>query len=253
MVKGVPALVKKDLQLPEGKKPLVLSVDDINYYEYMIENGTVSKLIVDDQGRIASVSKDKDGRDRISYDDEIVPIVDAFVREHPDFSFQGAKGMLNLTGYEGILGYRTQNLKASDYEQVKQKAMQVVDALKKDGWCFASHGWGHLDAQKISLERVKRDTKRWKDEVEPLIGPTAIYVYPFGSSVQPGGSKFQALLEAGFRLICSVGPDPYLKVTPNYALMERRHIDGVALRGQSKRLAGLFDAKAVLDPVRSKK
>jgi len=247
---GVPSLARKELLLPEGKKPLVLSVDDINYYPYMIENGTVSKLIVDDQGLIAAVSQEPDGSERITYDNEIVPILDVFVREHPDFSFQGAKGMLNLTGYEGILGYRTQNLQASDYEQVKQEAMKVVEALKKDGWSFASHSWGHLDAQKISFDRFKRDTQRWKKEVEPLIGETTVYVYPFGSGVQPGDPKFQALLDAGFRVICGVGPEPYLKISSQYALMDRRHIDGVALRGQAKRLSGLFDAKAVLDPVR---
>ena len=29
------------------------------------------------------------------------------MEEHPDFSPFGAKGCLSLTGYEGILGYRT--------------------------------------------------------------------------------------------------------------------------------------------------
>jgi hypothetical protein len=244
---------ERGLMLPEGKKPLILSVDDIDYYDYMIRNGTVSRLVVDAQGQIAAVSTDAKHREITSYDNEIVPILDSFVRDHPDFSFKGAKGMLNVTGYEGILGYRTQNLQEKDYEEVKRAAMQVVEALKKDGWSFASHGWGHLDAQKITVERLKQDTKRWKEEVEPLVGPTPVYVFPFGSGVKPGDKKFQALLDAGFHVFCSVGPEPYLKRTRDYVWMDRRHIDGIALRGQVKRLAGLFDAKSVLDPVRPKK
>ena len=30
---------KKSLKLPKGKKPLILSIDDMNYYEYMRGNG----------------------------------------------------------------------------------------------------------------------------------------------------------------------------------------------------------------------
>lgn len=33
--------------------------------------------------------------------------VEAFIQEHPDFSNNGARGILGLTGYNGILGYRT--------------------------------------------------------------------------------------------------------------------------------------------------
>ncbi|WP_213522230.1 polysaccharide deacetylase family protein [Paenibacillus sp. J31TS4] len=243
---------ERELQMPEGKKPLILSVDDINYYDYMLGNGTVSKLIVDAKGRIATVSKDRDGTERVGYDNEFVPIIDTFVREHPDFSLNGAKGMLNVTGYEGILGYRTNLLQAEDYEETRSQAIRVAEALKAEGWSFASHGWGHLDARKISLERLIQDTNRWKKEVEPLVGATSVYVFPYGSSVLPGDRKFQALLDAGFHVLCSVGPDPYLRRTPEYMLMDRRHIDGVALRGQAKRLAGLFDAKAVIDPIRPK-
>ena len=38
---------------------------------------------------------------------DLVPILDRFVEEHPDFSYRGAKAILALTGYNGVLGYRT--------------------------------------------------------------------------------------------------------------------------------------------------
>ena len=51
---GQPRMVKNTLYLPEGKKPLVLSYDDTNYYPYMLENGFTYKLILGDDGKIAS-------------------------------------------------------------------------------------------------------------------------------------------------------------------------------------------------------
>lgn len=218
----------------------------------MIQNGNVSKLIVDGQRRIAAESQTNSGQTHIDYDNEIVPIVDEFVKAHPDFSLDGAKGVLALTGYEGIPGYRTQKRNAPGFEIEKEEALKVVEALKADGRSFASHGWGHLDARKTSLDRFVQDTQRWKDEVETLIGPTSVYIYPYGSSVLPREPKFQALLDSGFTMLCSIGPEPYIQFRSDSIMMDRRHIDGIALRGQSKRLSGLFDASEVIDPVRSR-
>ncbi len=36
---GTKMLVRKNLMIPKGKKPLIISIDDMNYYEYMISNG----------------------------------------------------------------------------------------------------------------------------------------------------------------------------------------------------------------------
>lgn len=240
-------LVRKELRLPEGKKPLVLSVDDLNYYEYMQANGNVYKLVLNEQGDIRTYSVTPDGQSRISDDDEIIPILDTFVKQHPDFSLNGAKGMINLTGYEGILGYRTNDRSSPTYEAEKAGALRVVARLKETGWTFASHGWGHLDAAKVSLGALQHDTQRWLDEVGSLVGPTFVYVYPFGSSVEPGTARFQALLDGGFRLICAIGPYPYLEGNGHYLLMDRRHIDGIALRTQGHYLKPLFDADEVID------
>jgi peptidoglycan/xylan/chitin deacetylase (PgdA/CDA1 family) len=158
-----------------------------------------------------------------------------------------------LTGYEGILGYRTDQLDLPDYAENKEAVLPVIEKMKATGWSFASHGYGHLDAAKVTLDRFKKDTLRWKKEVEPLIGPTSVYIYPFGSSVLPDNPKYQFLVEQGFRLMCSVGPTPYLAFKPDSAMMDRRHIDGIALHDQRSRLLPLFDSKEVWDDVRAVK
>ncbi|SHI68721.1 polysaccharide deacetylase family protein [Desulfosporosinus lacus] len=247
---GKTVLVRKELKLPPNKKPLILSVDDVNYPDYKSTNGTISKLILDSEGNVATYSVSPSGEKVVSHDNEIIPIIDAFVAEHPDFSFQGAKGILALTGYYGILGYNTNKLDSPSYSEERQTALTIIKRLKETGWTFASHGYSHLDARAESYQSLEKDTLRWKEEVESLIGPTNIYVYPFGSSVLPGNPKFQFLLDQGFNILCSVGPTPYLKATTDYVMMDRRHIDGIALYNQEAILKNLFDAKSVLDPVR---
>ncbi|HBV87157.1 MAG TPA: hypothetical protein DEF42_11045 [Desulfosporosinus sp.] len=247
---GKTVLVRKELKLPPNKKPLILSVDDVNYPDYKSTNGTINKLILDSEGNVATYSVSPSGEKVISQDNEIIPIIDAFVAEHPDVSFQGAKGILALTGYYGILGYNTNKLDSPSYPEERQTALTIIKRLKETGWTFASHGYSHLDARAESYQSLEKDTLRWKEEVGSLIGPTNIYVYPFGSSVLPGNPKFQYLLDQGFNILCSVGPTPYLKDSTDYVMMDRRHIDGIALYNQEAILKNLFDAKSVLDPVR---
>jgi len=242
----------KELLLPKGKKPLILTVDDLNYYPYMLDNGTVRKLILDNEGNVATFSITPKGQTVISRDNEIIPILDQFVAQHSDFSLNGAKGLIALTGYEGILGYRTNELDSPNYENEKSQALSVVNRLKETGWSFASHGWGHLDTRKISLAILMKDTKRWLAEVEPLIGPTDVYVYPFGSSVLPGDAKFQYLQDAGFHALCSVGPNPYLKFGPSYFMMDRRHIDGIAFLTEANQYRDLFNGEDIVDKTRPK-
>ena len=58
---GQPKMVKNTLYLPEGKKPLILSYDDTNYYDYMLANGFAYKLIIGEDGKIASWGLDPRG------------------------------------------------------------------------------------------------------------------------------------------------------------------------------------------------
>ncbi|MCX7746171.1 MAG: polysaccharide deacetylase family protein [Clostridia bacterium] len=243
----------KELMLPKGKKPLVISIDDLNYYEYMVSNGNVHKLIVDSKGDIATYSVTPKGEKLISYENEIVPILDAFVKKYPDFSFRGAKGIIALTGYEGILGYRTHELNSPKYESEKKDAIPVVKRLKETGWSFASHGYGHLNSREISYERFVRDTNRWKKEVETLIGPTELYIYPFGASVDPGDKKFQFLMDSGFGVFCGVSNASPYSITKNYVIQDRRNIDGLVMHYRPESLWDLYDVKDVIDPIRPNK
>jgi len=244
-------ITKNTLMLPEGKKPVILSVDDINYYTYMQRDGQVFKLFVGEDNKIYTWSIAPDGSELISRDNELVPILDDFVEEHPDFSMNFVKGTLGLTGYQGILGYRTDEPTWDGYEEEKAGALKLVARLKELGWNFASHSQGHRHTAQVSYEKIVDDTDRWAREVLPLIGQTSVYIYPYGESVPPEDPKFQYFQKAGFAIFCTVGMNPYLEFGDSYAVQTRRNIDGISLRGEH--LKKLLDTEKILDPVRPKK
>ena len=260
---GQVRMVKNTLYLPEGKKPLILSYDDVNYYEYMLENGFTYKLILGQDGKLWSWGLDPEGNEVTSRDLDAVTILDKFVEEHPDFSPFGAKGCLSLTGYEGILGYRTQTDKenwTAEREANRQKEIEavkpIVAELKRTGWTFGSHTWGHISLNTRTYETVTADMQKWFDEVGSLVGETQVLFYPFGGrldgdDVQQTGPAFQWMQQQGFRIFCSVGIDSWSKCKDDISavICDRLHPDGTTLRSAKgrERYMKFYDAKDILD------
>lgn len=238
---------KKELFLPKGKRPLILSIDDANYYEYMKDDGFAKKLIIDDNHNVTALVKGLNGRFEERRDGDVVPIVDDFIRQHPDFSFRGARGIIGVTGYEGILGYRTNDQDSSTYEEDLQKVKEVVQQLKETGWIFASHSYSHRDLKKMGVKFVQEDTRLWKEQIQSIIGSSNIYIFPFGSRVSQGDDRYQVLVNGGFRVFCGVGGHPYLQYDVNGLFMDRKHIDGYALKHQRALLKDLFDVESIID------
>ena len=188
------------IMLPEGKIPFVLSEDDVSYYHYMDGDGFATKLVIDDNGDIKCEYKKADGT-VVTGDYDVVPILDSFIKEHPDFSYHGRKGILAMTGYDGVLGYRTDGaykskknlqddqkafLKANpdfDYNKEVKAAKKVAKAMKKDGWEFASHTWGHRNATSSTAAELKTDNKKWEKYVAPILGKTDMIIFAFGADI----------------------------------------------------------------------
>ena len=95
-----------DLKLPPGKKAFVMSLDDLCYYHSYDGRGIASKIVLDENGKPVCEYLQADGT-TVTGAYDCVPLLDQFISEHPDASYKGAKGMIALTGYNGILGYRT--------------------------------------------------------------------------------------------------------------------------------------------------
>lgn len=243
---------KTNVKLPNGKKPLILSIDDVNYDHRKMHLGMADKLAVDKNGTLCSII---DGK--LDYEREFVSVLNNFILAHPDFSYNNSKAMLCLTGYDGILGYRTQT---GDGKEINE-AQKVVNKLKQEGYYFACHSYGHYHMKKVSDQIFDSEMENWKNEVEPLIGKTSIYVYPYGENLimQDGkiSYKHQKLLDYGFKLFCGVGDKHFYSYYPfntprlNQVLfMDRRSMDGLSLRQHKNEYSKFFNCELIYDKTR---
>lgn len=260
--------------VPEGKIPFVLSQDDVSYYHYMDGDGCASKLVLDENGEVKNEYVDADGNVLVG-DYDLVPLLDSFIKEHPDFSYHGRKGILAMTGYNGVLGYRTdsayktgENLQDDqkkfleehpdfDYDQDVKDATKVADAMKAEGWEFASHTWGHMNATERSAEDLKTDDEKWKANVAPILGDTDMIIFAFGADIgdwegySSDNPKFQYYKSAGYDYFCNVDSSQYfVQITDQYFRQGRRNLDGYRMYYNPDMLSDLFDVSEVWDSSR---
>jgi hypothetical protein len=240
----------KNFMVPKGKKPVILSVDDLSYYESNRKNGTVHKLVLDQNGNIAAWTNTSSGGE-ISYDQDIITITEDFIKQHPDFSIRGAKGIIALTGFEGVLGYRTQaeRAKTPGYQKEVEDAIVIANKLKKLGWRFASHSYRHLNMPKVSMSSFTNDNKLWDNEVKPILGETDLYIYPYGAALEKIEEKHRILRSMDFNLFFGVGSGYGYRMGPRseYVYLPRMNIDGRYFRQFRNNADRLFDIDKVMD------
>ncbi len=225
---------RKKIMLPVGKKPLVLSVDDV---AYAYGEGFAQRLLVDESGELVYQVENPQGETVYMPDGDVMGVVDAFVEKHPDFSYQGHKGTIALTGFQGAFGY--------DYEDAEQaeEIRRVSSALKEKGWSFACHSYTHNRVNNFygpgcSEEKISYDVNKWLRQVVPCIGSTRLFIAPFGYRVQQ--PALQCILDAGFQVYCTVDNKVYNELNEDYALMSRIEIGGYSMTYYKETLNRLF-------------
>jgi len=268
-----------EIMLPPGKRAYVLSQDDLSYYHCYDNYGFASKIVLDEEGKPVCEYIQEDGT-RVTGAYDVVPLLDDFIEEHPDASYRGAKGIIALTGYNGILGYRTDSSYVSgssdlnedkkiwlkehpdfDLERERAEAKKVAEAMKEDGWEFASHTWGHIKISDSSLGRLQWDTQRWRENVEPLVGPVDTIIFAHGQDLGDWGEyplsdgKYKYLREQGYRIFCNVDSNLYRTwFGRDYLRQGRRNLDGYRIyrnaAGMEDNISDLFDAAEIIDPLR---
>ena len=246
----------KPVKLPEGKKPLIISQDDVNYYEYMKNSGFADKLVVNKQGDVKN-QYTNNGQKKIG-DYDMVPIIDTFIKKHPDFSYGGSKGVIAETGYNGALGYRSSKSQYGDTKKTHReakKATKVANAMKKEGWQFASHSWGHINMTTASVDDIKKDTALWQKEVQPIVGKTPVLIFPFGADIGSftnytnDNAKYTYLKSSGFSIFDNVDASQtsWGQLTNDYYRNARINVDGIRLHetmtGENTVLNDFFNTK----------
>ena len=266
-----------EIYLPEGKTPFVMSQDDVNYYGYMIGDvdpdyerpavphadgdGFAHKIVIGDDGYPTCEYMDKDGNVTPG-DFDLVPVLETFIRNHPDFSYRGARAILGMTGYEGVFGYRTKPsyegaLGSEAYAEEVRQAKEVAQCLRDHGWVLASHSYGHPAYGNISASRVEADSTKWENTVQSIIGDTDVILYPHGSDIHnwhkypADNEKFQVLYADGYRYFFNVDSSPYWnQLGSNYFRGGRRNPDGFRMYYNPELLEDLFNVDEVFDKAR---
>ncbi len=262
------------LMLPKGKKPVIFTFDDVTYDSRKMGRGMIDKLIVDEFGYVCTYTKHQNGEEVISYDNELFPILDAFVREHPDFTFRGARGTLFFTGFDGICGYRTQSEPVDDAEAALKLDRQaeiagakvVIEAMREEGWTFGSHGYNHSHMPKISPASFRKEIDMWREEVGAIVGETGLFCWPYGHHTEGSvnirkNAEHKYLFDSGFFFMFGCGSARYLANEPDGLgiFSDRKGVTGNAIlyiaAGKTAYVRDypyLFDAEKIWDPLRLK-
>lgn len=274
-----------NLMLPEGKHAYVLSVDDWCYYHSYDGKGYGDKAVLDENGDVKVEYTDADGNTTVG-DYDVVPRMNTFLKAHPDASYKGARGMLAMTGYNGVFGYRT------DEDYVKQQNLQddqkawlaahpgfdeaarqteiasakaIADKCKEDGWEFANHTWGHLSVTGKSAEELQADNEKWQANVANIVGDTDIIIFAHGNDIgtwhdydAATNMVYAYYKNCGYKFFANVDASNkyWVQIRDEYCRQGRIDCDGLqmyrALSGEAKTnvFEDMFDVSTVFDSAR---
>ncbi len=254
-VKGENGMEPADIMLPPGKKPLILSVDDVNYYEYMKPDGFADRLDVNADGELINIVIDPEGNEYESFEGDVMPIVDQFVKEHPDFSYRGAKGIVAITGYQGAFGYRiVKQPEGEELDARRAKVTEIADCLRRSGWQIACHSYthnGYFQDGSVTLDEMKSDLDRWNERIRPWIGESHIYISAFGVSFKSDDPRYRYIIDNGFDIFCPVDSNMPMTYNSDNFTSARLNIDGFTMIKYPQRISKhFFDPALVLDPSR---
>ena len=264
---GAITYAAKPLYLPDGKKPVMITETMVNYYAYMIDGnddgepdkegaGFASRLVVDKlTGDIKAEMVNSVGETVVG-DYDLVPILEKFIKAHPDFSYKGARATLAVSGHEGLFGYRTNTSvvekKGQDYyDKQVSGAKEVASALRAKGYNIACYTYADTNYSGKAASDIQADIDKWTAEITPILGTVDTIVYAkmgdISSTGAYSGGKFNVLSNAGFRYFISHGNKPSVNVPSTYVRQLRIMVTGTNMAHSATMYSNYFDAKTVLN------
>lgn len=237
---------KNSLFLPLNKKPIILSFNNVTYKSNYQNLGEIDKIIIDRNNNIASYTTKQSIQDRVQYNNEFILILENFIKEHPDFSHNNAKGLIFVSGENGILGYNTNHNNASSKYEAK-RVSEVIHKLKNLGWEFGCNNYTYSNENLKSEIEFAKDISLWNREIRPIIGESNLYASPLGIEID-SNTKKELLIANGYNIffIDNISKT-YLNNYGNLFYMSRTPINGKTLRENSTQLTHLFSAENVYD------
>ena len=260
----------KSIRLPQGKKPLILTQTNVNYYYYMVDGdkdgiadkdgaGFASKLVLGEEGSVTAQYINTNG-EVLTGDYDLVPILDRFVENHPDFSYKGAKAILAVSGCEGIFGYRIDadaknSLDQHRYDEEVAGATAVAEALQANGYTIACYTYGNVPYGSYSANEIQSDIEKWQNEIAPILPDLEIFVFAKNSQFNSNdfaSAKYAALKQAGFKIFLGINSkgESWCKTGESYLRLDRVLVTGSNLNDKRDWFTGLFNPQTIQDPAR---
>ena len=231
---------RTSIRLPEGKKPIILTQEGVNYFSHMEKSGGFADSLTVSGGEVTCRMGDTEG----AFD--LIPVLNAFLAEHPDFSYEGARATIAVCGYEGLFGM--------DLSQTGE-IQAVADKIRAQGYDIACYTYADMEYADFGAAGVQEDLDEWNTEIVPVLGSTDILVYPTGGDIKGqeaySGAKYDALHAAGFRYFVNVSNGVnWGMTTPEYARQTRTLVTAQYLAEHPEWYAGMFDPATVLSAER---
>ena len=254
--------ITKPIYLPSGKKPVMITETMVNYFEYMVDPdkdgtpdakgaGFANKLVVQN-GEIKAQYVDASGNNLVG-DYDLVPILESFIEEHPDFSYRGARAILAVTGSEGIFGYRVSTSYIASkgqswYDEQCNAAREVVQALRNKGYTLACFTYANKAYSGYTAAQIQAEMQEWTKNITPVIGQLDTFVFAQESNLSAyNGAAFDVLHNTGFRYFVASGTQPWAAVESTYVRQNRLMVTGRTMQHYSDQFNGMFDCSAILN------
>ncbi len=263
-VDGKESFFQSPLMLPAGKKPIMITETMVNYFNYMIDGnndgepdaggaGFACKLVVDANGDIKAQYVDGSNQTLVgNYD--LVPILEDFIKAHPDFSYRGARATLAVTGHEGVFGYRCNtsyiaSKSQSYYDEQVAGAKEITQALREKGYTIASYTYSNQKYRDLSAKEISQEMTNWKNQVTPILGEVDVLVFARenGGINDYTGAVFTALSDTGFQYFVDDGEKPSVTINTSYIRQTRLMVTGMNMQWHPTWFTQYFDCNAVLD------
>jgi len=261
-------LLERNLKVPKGKKPLVVVIENLQYNAAAYSCGTCRRLVLNDEYQVCGEYVNSSGDTIVSRTAESIGILDAFVEKHPDFTYDGAKGIISVSGHESCFGYvvaageiedRNAALSASNLPQIsptnddidfaRERVSEIVNVLSDSGWKFASCTYAYIeDCRNTEKEILMDDTEKWLDQIGSLFGEVHMLVYPNGNYIYGSDDRAVYYKNHGFRIFFGGGATPYYTYGDNYLYLDRAMMSFKTLKREA--YTELFDYNDIIDPAR---
>lgn len=223
--------LKRDLYLPQDKKPLILVFNDANYFEN--EPYFIDKFIIEGNGNISCFSSKQAEKDQISSLD-FIPVLEKFVQENNDFSFKNSRAIISFENSGNVLGYNITKNNPS-FNQEANALKRLVGKLKDKNYKFAFGQFSNV----FDEQNIEDEIKNIEANMINIFGDATIFF--LGNNEMNSNKVMKQLKEIGFKIFIQYGENN-ISIKNNVAIIKTTLINGKYLR-ENKKFLGIETEK----------